>query len=174
MPLVRCERSVAARFAGRPDTRRRGSNRAVRPGDRSVQNCGLAGGHSCQPTSDLLKSSQRLRRGPWFSTADVKVRSIRMIWLTLAAAVLTWGLTAGYIKAMTARGRLDEPNHRSMHVTPKPSGSGIVAVPVILLLWWLSAPVPGDMNRALIPCALLLSVVGWMDDIYRLPASKRL
>jgi UDP-N-acetylmuramyl pentapeptide phosphotransferase/UDP-N-acetylglucosamine-1-phosphate transferase len=97
-----------------------------------------------------------------------------MIWLILAAAVLTWGLTAAYITAMTARGRLDEPNHRSMHDTPKPSGSGIVAIPVILFLWWLSAPAAGDLNRALIPCALLLSVIGWIDDIYRLPASKRL
>jgi len=97
-----------------------------------------------------------------------------MIWFTLAAAVLTWGLTALYIQAMTARGRLDEPNHRSMHATPKPSGSGIVAIPLILGLWWLSAPGPGDLNRALIPCALLLSIVGWIDDIYRLPASKRL
>lgn len=97
-----------------------------------------------------------------------------MIWLILAAAVLTWGLTAGYITAMTARGRLDEPNHRSMHVTPKPSGSGIVAIPIILALWWLSTPVSGDLNRALIPCALLLSVIGWIDDTYRLPASKRL
>lgn len=97
-----------------------------------------------------------------------------MIWLALAAAVLTWGLTAVYITVMTARGRLDQPNHRSMHATPKPSGSGIIAIPVILALWWVSSPVAGDLNRALIPCALLFSVIGWIDDIYRLPASKRL
>lgn len=97
-----------------------------------------------------------------------------MIWLALAAAVLTWGLTALYIKAMTVQGRLDQPNHRSMHAIPKPSGSGLVAVPVLLACWWLASPVPGDLNRALIPCALLLSIVGWFDDIYRLPASKRL
>lgn len=97
-----------------------------------------------------------------------------MIWLVLAAAVLTWGLTAAYITVMTARGNLDQPNHRSMHDRPKPSGSGIVAIPVILALWWISGPVSGDLNRSLIPCALLLSLVGWIDDIYRLPAGKRL
>lgn len=97
-----------------------------------------------------------------------------MIWFALAAAVLTWGLTAAYIRVMTARGNLDQPNHRSMHVRPKPSGSGIVALPVILGLWWIAGPVPGDLSRSLIPCALLLSLVGWIDDIYNLPAGKRL
>jgi UDP-N-acetylmuramyl pentapeptide phosphotransferase/UDP-N-acetylglucosamine-1-phosphate transferase len=97
-----------------------------------------------------------------------------MIWLALAAAVLTWGLTAAYIKVMTARGSLDQPNHRSMHDKPKPTGAGVVAIPVILALWWMSSPVAGDLNRALVPCTLILCLVGWIDDVYRMPASTRL
>lgn len=168
MPLVRCERSVAARSQGRQGA----PCEPVPECDRRIQNCWPSGGSPCQPSAYLLKAPDVYARG--HSTSGAQRFVALMIWLTLAAAVLTWALTALYIKAMTARGRLDEPNHRSMHDTPKPSGAGLVAIPVILVLWWLSAPVPGDLNGALIPCALLLSVVGWIDDNYQLPAGKRL
>lgn len=97
-----------------------------------------------------------------------------MIWLVLAAAVVTWGLTGVYIRAMIARGRLDVPNDRSMHALPKPSGAGIVVVPVILALWCLSTPSAGDLNRVLVPCALGLAVIGFIDDMFKLRARVRL
>lgn len=96
-----------------------------------------------------------------------------MIWLALAAAVATWALTGGYIRLMAARGRLDIPNARSMHDKPKPSGAGVVAIPVVLAAWWLAGPDASGMRGVATACALLLCGLGWRDDVHGLPVLAR-
>lgn len=90
----------------------------------------------------------------------------------LAAAVLTWLLTAGYLRVMLARGRLDVPNARSMHKQPKPAGSGIVAIPIVILAGLLFGGFH-SLPFVLFAAALALSLLGWVDDMRGLPVGVR-
>lgn len=96
-----------------------------------------------------------------------------MLWLALAAAVLTWALIGGYIHVMNARRQLDIPNARSMHKRPVPSGAGIIAIVVSLAAWFMAVSHVTPMMKLLAVCALLLSALGWLDDMLNLPARLR-
>ncbi len=96
-----------------------------------------------------------------------------MIWLALAAALATWALTGGYIRLMDARGRLDVPNARSMHRKPKPTGAGIVAIPIVLAAWWLAGSDMFGLRGVVTVCALALCALGWRDDMHGLPVPVR-
>lgn len=97
-----------------------------------------------------------------------------MLWHSLIAALLAWGLIGLYLRHMNARGRLDIPNERSMHKQPVPSGAGGIAVAIALGGWALAMPQLNAMLVTVCACALLLAVLGWLDDMRNLPAWLRL
>lgn len=74
-------------------------------------------------------------------------------------------------------GLVDTPNERSAHVDPTPTGGGIVFLTIWLACLaagaWL---IPESAAPALVlgPAALLLMLLGWIDDRNPLPASLRL
>ncbi|HMO75705.1 MAG TPA: hypothetical protein PKD99_03555 [Sphingopyxis sp.] len=74
-------------------------------------------------------------------------------------------------------GLVDTPNERSAHVDPTPTGGGIVFLSIWLACLaagaWL-LPESREAALALGPAALLLMLLGWIDDRQPLPASLRL
>ena len=81
------------------------------------------------------------------------------------AGLIAWALTWAYLRAMHARLRLQPPSTRGMHTVAKPTGAGVVFIPVAFGAWavihW------GDLGRvhlALIGASLFLAAVSWVDD----------
>jgi Fuc2NAc and GlcNAc transferase len=96
----------------------------------------------------------------------------------VTAAVASWCLVRALIPSLSRR-LLDQPNERSSHRQPTPSGGGVAFVLVTSLasaLAWLarsgfaSAPL---LLLAAPVLALPLALVGFLDDRHNLPASWR-
>jgi UDP-GlcNAc:undecaprenyl-phosphate GlcNAc-1-phosphate transferase len=89
------------------------------------------------------------------------------------AAVLAWVLVPATEKLARRINAIDIPNERSLHVIPTPKLGGlamlvgVVAAGLLFLPW---APV----TRAILAGALLIAVVGVLDDVFDLPAGVKL
>ena len=85
--------------------------------------------------------------------------------LPIMAAVLTWGATWVFLRAMQARNRLEPPSARGMHAAPVVTGAGAVIVAVVIAL---AAVNSGSGARAFVVTVLtvvaLLAVLSWVDD----------
>ncbi|MFL6934621.1 MAG: MraY family glycosyltransferase [Xanthobacteraceae bacterium] len=97
-----------------------------------------------------------------------------------AAAVLAYAGIAGVIGWLNARA-LAKPNQRSSHAVPTPQGGGIVIVPAALLTAGIAlaisgAELPGGtVYLGLVgAAALVLTVIGFIDDMRGLSVSSRL
>lgn len=97
-----------------------------------------------------------------------------MLWFAALATLLVWALVRAYIGVMSSSGRLDVPNSRSMHEQPKPTGAGIVMVPIVLVGWLsLAGQLPRHAQMVAFGAAALC-VVGWIDDQRGLSVRLRL
>ena len=91
----------------------------------------------------------------------------------LLGAVFSWLLLRALIPHLR-RHLLDQPNDRSSHSVPTPSGGGLGFVLVTTLASILSLSLNGWSVTAAVSITVLpLSVVGFLDDLYILPATWR-
>tara|TARA_R110002072_G_scaffold19100_2_gene71077 strand:- start:839 stop:1867 length:1029 start_codon:yes stop_codon:yes gene_type:complete len=91
-------------------------------------------------------------------------------------ALLVAAGTASLRGALLRRDLLDHPNARSSHLQPTPRGAGLALIPLALLAWLaavllLDSPPPGFWG--ILPAAILLVAVSWVDDTRNLPAAPR-
>jgi len=96
------------------------------------------------------------------------------------ALLLALGLTV-LLRPVLARHALAAPNTRSSHRAPTPQGGGIAVVAAMLAVAWAAVALQppllqsqGGQFAALTAAALLLAVVGAIDDMRSLPAAARL
>lgn len=99
------------------------------------------------------------------------------LWLPLLLFfVLAWVLTA-LVLMMARRAKLiDVPNARSSHQQPTPRGGGLaIVVSLAAASPWLAGADPASARLALdvIPAALAVAVIGFVDDRWQLPAWPR-
>jgi UDP-GlcNAc:undecaprenyl-phosphate GlcNAc-1-phosphate transferase len=85
------------------------------------------------------------------------------------AGVLAWLLVPVAEKIAWKIGAIDHPNERSLHVKPTPKLGGLaifaaVVVATVLFLPW------AQQTQALLTGALVITVVGVLDDVFDLPA----
>lgn len=81
------------------------------------------------------------------------------------------------IMRFAAKHALDIPNERSSHTRPTPRGGGAAIVVVTLVgagLWSLACASPQQIALQLLLPALLIALVGWLDDVRSLSARVRL
>ncbi len=95
--------------------------------------------------------------------------------------ILAFLLSFAAIGALLSGVRLlpaDVPNERSLHATPVPRGGGIVFALIFLLaLACVFVLVPGSRTAGLYSLfagSFAMSLLGWLDDLYTLPAVHRL
>jgi len=86
-------------------------------------------------------------------------------------AVISYAVTWLVLRVLVRVGAYDRPNRRSSHDRPKPRGGGLAVLPVIALTWlaanaWLAPAAPGFW--LVLPAALLLGAVSWIDDLREL------
>lgn len=94
------------------------------------------------------------------------------LWMTLLLAfAMSWLLCAAVVHQGWRIGLMQAPNHRSSHTRPTAQGGGIGIVFSVLGVAWLF---DGDQNLFLFAAALVIAVVGLLDDIFHLPAVLRL
>lgn len=92
--------------------------------------------------------------------------------ILLVLPVLAGVLTALVLDQTLKRVRLplDRPNERSLHTVPTPRSGGLVATPVVLVLWIaLSPAIPWSVWIA---CTMLFAVSA-LDDVHNLPVAAR-
>ncbi|MDP2618572.1 MAG: glycosyl transferase [Hyphomicrobiales bacterium] len=97
-----------------------------------------------------------------------------LIIVGIVALLASAALTGLALRALSRYGVYDQPNARSLHATAKPRGGGAAAVLVVLALWaWLDWPL--DRGDAVpIGAALILAVIGALDDLKELDWRPRL
>lgn len=96
-----------------------------------------------------------------------------LVLLALAPAGLAALISAGITwcsMPLLQRYALARPNARSSHKLPTPQGAGIAVVATTLLVGWIYAWIP----LPLIGSAVLIALVGLVDDIRPLPVVVRL
>ncbi len=72
---------------------------------------------------------------------------------------------------------LDEPNERSLHTTPVPRGGGLAFASISIVLWCLITiytDLPLKILFALLLPAMILTLIGWLDDKHSLNIAMRL
>jgi UDP-N-acetylmuramyl pentapeptide phosphotransferase/UDP-N-acetylglucosamine-1-phosphate transferase len=106
-------------------------------------------------------------------------RCVTDLWSVLAACSASFLIAAvgtGLLRrALASRGIVDKPNTRSSHHTTTPRGGGIAVVGAIaggLALLSVTVGLPAGAH-IVIPAALILAVVSWIDDVRGLPAWVR-
>lgn len=92
--------------------------------------------------------------------------------------ILSWCFCEAYRRFALSRQVMDIPNARSSHSTPTPRGGGVAFVPLgllasVLAIVWFSPPLQWIYWAAL-SGAVILWLVGWVDDLYNLSAKLRL
>ncbi len=95
------------------------------------------------------------------------------IGILLLAVVVTALLCGAYLLLARRRQWLDHPNHRSSHVRPTPHGGGIAIIAslvVMAALAQVSWPLP---LQGLLVLAVLLMVLGVLDDLWQLSVRLR-
>jgi Fuc2NAc and GlcNAc transferase len=89
----------------------------------------------------------------------------------------TWKATALTHKYVLARSVLDVPNERSSHTVPTPRGGGVGFVLILLLVFAYTAlrlPQMQPVMFSLWPALLVVGMLGFLDDKFKLAASLRL
>ena len=106
-----------------------------------------------------------------------------MTWAWLAAAFVlvvaaTAALTGVVLRVLRRYAVLDRPSARSSHDAPTPRGGGLAVLAVLLPAWaaiGLAWPAAGGAALAgVLPGALLLAAVSWIDDLRGLDPRLRL
>jgi Fuc2NAc and GlcNAc transferase len=95
----------------------------------------------------------------------------------LIAAALSAVLVHFAVRLALINGMLDVPGNRQSHTTPTATGGGIGIVLALVLASWgvaLWAPVPQPWLQIILPGAVLLSLMGWLDDRRHIPIIVRL
>jgi UDP-N-acetylmuramyl pentapeptide phosphotransferase/UDP-N-acetylglucosamine-1-phosphate transferase len=107
-------------------------------------------------------------------------RAFVLVAATVGALVLTLALLA-LLRPWLLRHVLARPNARSSHRVPTPQGGGLAVVAAwLLVIWGASAWTPGLLENqsgrllALSTAAVLLAIIGAVDDIRPLPQLLRL
>lgn len=89
--------------------------------------------------------------------------------LFVASAALTALLTGFVLRIAQRRGWAVMPDERGMHVVATPSGGGVaMSMTVLLVMTWLGFP------TMMLVAAVMVTVVGFMDDLSPLPIAPRL
>jgi UDP-N-acetylmuramyl pentapeptide phosphotransferase/UDP-N-acetylglucosamine-1-phosphate transferase len=99
-----------------------------------------------------------------------------------AVAALILSLALNFLlRPLLVRHALARPNARSSHRQPTPQGGGVAVVAATLAVTWVGialmpAASQGESSAFLMPtaAAVLLALVGWIDDVRALPAAPRL
>ena len=93
--------------------------------------------------------------------------------LCLGSGVLAWQLTLWVERKAKRLGLVQEPNHRSSHVVPTPSGGGVAIaianVLAIIVLCLSGAPWMWPVAAG----AAAIGALGFADDLHDLPAAAR-
>ena len=91
----------------------------------------------------------------------------------LVAAAVAW-LLVPFVERLARRvGALDYPNERSIHTVPTPKLSGLAILIAVLVAGFLFLPwVP--LTRAILAGAIVIAVVGAIDDLFDLPPAVKL
>jgi len=108
-----------------------------------------------------------------------------MTWAWLAAAFVlvvaaTAALTGVVLRLLRRYAVLDRPSARSSHAAPTPRGGGLAVLAVLLPAWaavglaWPAAGAGGAALVGVLPGALLLAAVSWIDDLRGLDPRLRL
>ena len=93
-------------------------------------------------------------------------------------AFLLAGIVALLLVPLTDRlarrvGAIDHPNERSLHVAPTPKLGGLAILVAVLITGLIWLPWDGE-TRAILIGALMITAVGFLDDIYDLNAAVKL
>jgi UDP-GlcNAc:undecaprenyl-phosphate GlcNAc-1-phosphate transferase len=104
---------------------------------------------------------------------DGRPETIYALFAFLVAAVIAWLLVPFAERVAWRIGAIDYPNERSLHESPTPKLGGLavfvaVVVATVLFLPW------AEQTQALLIGALVITVVGVVDDVYELPALVKL
>ena len=91
----------------------------------------------------------------------------------LVAAVIAGLLVPGAERLARRIGALDYPNERSLHTIPTPKLSGLAILVAILVSGFIFLP-PVPLTRAVLAGAIVISIVGVVDDLWDLPAPLKL
>ena len=91
----------------------------------------------------------------------------------LVAAVIAWLLVPVAERLARRIGALDYPNERSLHTIPTPKLSGLAILVAILVSGFIFLP-PVPLTRAVLAGAIVISIVGVVDDLWDLPAPLKL
>lgn len=98
--------------------------------------------------------------------------------LILGLAFIASMLAVGLFRYIAEHiGLIDIPNHRSAHTTPTPRGGGIAFCIVWLIASFIAVPLstwPTNQAIAMLPGALIIAIVGFLDDFADLSARRRL
>ncbi len=97
----------------------------------------------------------------------------------LVAAVFVASLIGTWIVlgALVRRRIVDEPDERSSHARPTPTGGGIAVTGVVLVAWYVVGAVgdsPPDPVFNIVGLGFLLAGISWIDDLRRLSPLPRL
>lgn len=100
------------------------------------------------------------------------------VWLLIAGTSFMAGLfgTGCLLQYARARYLYDIPGHRSSHDRPVPRGGGLaIAITILtaILILTLSGHVSSQIFIALFVAAILVTIIGWLDDHKQLPVSLR-
>ena len=102
---------------------------------------------------------------------------LSLLWLLGVVFVATWVLIRWQISRSSALRLLDQPNQRSLHDTPTPTGAGIPLVVCALTAWlgvyWWSGGAVGNLGPLMI-AAFSIGVVSLFDDLRNAPVLLRL
>ena len=91
----------------------------------------------------------------------------------VVAAAVAWLLVPLAERLARRIGALDYPNERSLHTTPTPKLSGLAILIAVLVGGLLFLPwVP--LTQAILAGAIVITVVGAVDDLFDLPAALKL
>ena len=99
--------------------------------------------------------------------------NLEALWAFLVALVLALVVVPMTRWLAVRVGAIDYPNERSLHTvpTPKLGGLGILVAAVVAGLLWL----PDDTeSHAIIYGAIAIAYVGFLDDVFDLPAAAKL
>lgn len=99
------------------------------------------------------------------------------LWLPVVVAFLTGLVGTAWLRRYALRRALiDVPNDRSSHTTPTPRGGGLSIALVILAAIFalgVSERLSGAVFLALLPAALVVAVIGWLEDHRPMPVILR-
>jgi Fuc2NAc and GlcNAc transferase len=98
-------------------------------------------------------------------------------WISLAAFLATYALTAWLLRHSRIGQLVDRPNPRSSHSTPTPRGGGLSMVAVTtsgVIILYGAGMLSGPLTAVLILGGLSVAAVGFWDDIRPTPIAVRM